>query len=142
MTTSSQPTILSNKSIDDLLNNLTIDLSDTTTVTGSSSDYLYSHNSNTMSTITLSPSITSIGAVGGTYSIGSVSSVGNSINTVSIDSSSFTFHMPEEWVDSFPAWSRVEDMCKKYPGLEIALRNFQTVYQLVKDDYDNPTPKK
>ena len=31
---------------------------------------------------------------------------------------------------------------KKYPALEIALRNFKTVYQLVKDDYDNPTPKK
>jgi len=50
--------------------------------------------------------------------------------------------MSAEWVDCFPEWHRVEDMCKKYPGLEIAFRNFQTVYQLVKDDYDNPTPKK
>jgi len=33
-------------------------------------------------------------------------------------------------------------MCKKYPGLEIALRNFRTVYTLVKDDYDNPKVKK
>ena len=43
-----------------------------------------------------------------------------------------------EFVDSFPDWQRVQDMCKKYPGLEIALRNFRTVYTLVKDDYDNP----
>jgi hypothetical protein len=138
MSNSSQPTTLSNSSIDEFLKNLTIDLSDTTTVTGSSiSDYSY-NNSNTISTITLGPSITS---VGGSYSIGNISSVGSGTDTISINSS-FTFNLPEEWVDSFPDWHRVEDMCKKYPGLEIALRNFQTVYQLVKDDYDNPTPKK
>ena len=132
MSNSSQQAI----SLDDFLKDLTIDLSDTTTVTGSSvSDYSYSYNSNTMSTITLSPSITN---VGGTYSIGSISSV----NTINIDNSSFTFNLPEEWIDTFPEWYRVENMCKKYPALEIALRNFKTVYQLVKDDYDNPTPKK
>ena len=120
-------------SLDDFLKDLTIDLSDTTTITsGSASDYSYTYDSNTMSTITLSPTITTIGAVG--------SSAG--VNTISIDTSSFTFHMPKEWIDSFPDWHRVESMCKKSPGLEIALRNFQTVYQLVKDDYDNPTPKK
>jgi hypothetical protein len=53
----------------------------------------------------------------------------------------FSWGDPEEWVDSFPDWQRVQDMCKKYPGLEIALRNFRTVYTLVKDDYDNPKDK-
>jgi hypothetical protein len=137
MSNSSQQAI----SLDDFLKDLTIDLSDTTTVTGSSvSDYSYSYDSSTMSTITLSPPITSISnGAGGTYtSINGIST----INTVSIDTSSFTFNLPKEWIDCFPDWHRVEDMCKKYPGLEIALRNFQTVYQLVKDDYDNPTPKK
>jgi hypothetical protein len=136
MSNSSQQAI----SLDDFLKDLTIDLSDTT-VTGSSvSDYSYSYDSSTMSTITLSPPITSISnGAGGTYtSINGIST----INTVSIDTSSFTFNLPKEWIDCFPDWHRVEDMCKKYPGLEIALRNFQTVYQLVKDDYDNPTPKK
>jgi hypothetical protein len=129
---SSQSTV----SLDDFLKDITIDLSDTTTVTGNS-DYSYNYNSNTISTITLP--ITVNGGSSGTYTtINNLSG----IDTVSIDNSSFTFHMPEEWVDCFPAWARVEDMCKKYPGLEIALRNFQTVYQLVKDDYDNPTPKK
>jgi len=46
-----------------------------------------------------------------------------------------------EFVDSFPDWQRVQDMCKQYPGLEIALRNLQTIYTLVKDDYDNPKDK-
>ena len=121
-------------SLDDLLKDITIDLSEpATTVTGSMSDYSYSYDSNTMSTITISPQ----------YNLNTTIGNSSSINTISIDSSSlFTYNMPKEWIDCFPEWRRVEDMCKQYPGLEIAFRNFQTVYQLVKDDYDNPTPKK
>ena len=119
-------------SLDDLLKDITIDLSEPTTVTGSMSDYSYSSDSTTMSTITISPQ----------YNF-NTTFANSSINTISIDSSSlFTYNMPKEWIDCFPEWRRVEDMCKQYPGLEIAFRNFQTVYQLVKDDYDNPTPKK
>ena len=128
-------------SLDDLLNDITIDLSDGITTTGAvgASEYSYVYDTNNMSTITLSPTITVNSGAAGTYTtINSLSG----IDTVTIDNSSFTFHMPKEWVDCFPDWDRVEDMCKKYPGLEIAFRNFQTVYQLVKDDYDNPTPKK
>ena len=119
-------------SLDDLLKDITIDLSESaTTITGSISDYSYSSDSTTMSTITISPQ----------YNFNT--SFANSISTVSIDTSSlFTYNMPKEWIDRFPEWTKVNDMCKKYPGLEIAFRNFQTVYQLVKDDYDNPTPKK
>jgi hypothetical protein len=56
--------------------------------------------------------------------------------------SNFNWGPPQEWVDSFPEWQRIQDMCSKYPGLEIALRNFRTIYTLVKDDYDNPKDKK
>ena len=120
-------------SLDDLLKDITIDLSEpTTTITGSMSDYSYSSDSTTMSTITISPQ----------YNF-NTTFANSSVNTISIDSRSlFTYNMPKEWIDCFPEWRRVEDMCKEYPGLEIAFRNFQTVYQLVKDDYDNPTPKK
>jgi hypothetical protein len=90
-----------------------------------------------MSTITIGP----ITAAGSTYTIGSMSA-SPTISTVSIDNSQFSWNLSKEWVDAFPDWSRVKDMCKQYPGLEIALRNFRTVYELVKDDYDNPTPKK
>jgi hypothetical protein len=44
--------------------------------------------------------------------------------------------IPKEWVDSFPDWNKVQDMIEKYPGLKIALQNFETIYKLVKDDYD------
>ena len=120
-------------SLDDLLKDITIDLSEpTTTITGSMSDYSYTSIGTTMSTITISPQ----------YNF-NTTFANSSVNTISIDSSSlFTYNMPKEWIDCFPEWRRVEDMCKEYPGLEIAFRNFQTVYQLVKDDYDNPTPKK
>ena len=103
------------------------------TITITSSDYSY--NSHDFGTITL-PS--SVGAAQSVYTVGS----GITINDIDITTDQFTFNFPEEWVDSFPEWDRVKDMCEKYPGLEIAFRNFQTVYQLVKDDYDNPTPKK
>jgi hypothetical protein len=74
----------------------------------------------------------STGAVG-TYTI-------TSSDTITFNSDEYKFNWgdAEEFVDAFPDWQRVQDMCKKYPGLEIALRNFQTVYTLVKDDYDNP----
>lgn len=44
----------------------------------------------------------------------------------------------EEWRDRFPDWYRVQDMCTKYPALDIALRNLRTIYDLVKSDYDAP----
>jgi hypothetical protein len=50
--------------------------------------------------------------------------------------------MPQEFVDSFPEWARVEKMCEEYPGLKIAFEKFKTVYKLVKDDYDTPKDKR
>ncbi len=81
-----------------------------------------------MNTITLT------GAAGSVYTIGSGGA--GDIGTT------FNWKMPEEFIDSFPDWDRVQQMCEQYPGLEIALRNFQTIYTLVKDDYDNPKDKK
>lgn len=125
MSDSSQP----QTSLDNFLKNITIDLSDTNISTVTNSIYSYDTTS-TMSTITtFTPSTSYV-------------TMGSGIDTMSVGSSAFTFNLPKEWIDSFPEWNRVEDMCKKYPGLEIALRNFQTVYQLIKDDYDNPVPKK
>lgn len=61
------------------------------------------------------------------------------ITTGAVDSNYISsWELPQEWVNAFPDWEKVEDMCKHYPGLEIALRNFKTVYALVKDDYDTP----
>lgn len=124
MSTSSQPEIYS-VTLDD-----TIKFSDTITLTSPSvtSNVTWAGSSGTYSTVS--------GFNGSSYTIGPITTV----DTISIDTS--TFKLPVEWESCFPAWHRVEDMCKQYPALEIALRNFRTVYELVKDDYDNPTPKK
>jgi len=50
--------------------------------------------------------------------------------------------VPKEWVDSFPDWDKVQDMIEKYPGLKIALQNFETIYKLVKDDHDTTEDQK
>ena len=96
-------------------------LSDTITLTGGTSNYSYS----TGSTITISNGGYTIGASGA----GTISS---------INSSQFNWKMPEEFVDAFPDYNRIEKMCKEYPGLAIAFEKFKTVYNLVKDHYDTP----
>jgi hypothetical protein len=50
--------------------------------------------------------------------------------------------LPEEWVNQFPDFDRVQKMCEEYPGLKIALEKFKTVYKLVKDHYDTPEDKR
>ena len=72
----------------------------------------------------------------------SITSGGSGYTTVSDNSFTFNWTSSEEFVDSFPDWDRIKKMCDKYPSLEIALKNFETIYSLVKDDYDNPVPKK
>ena len=42
----------------------------------------------------------------------------------------------QEWIDAFPEWSTVQEMTKIYPAIENALKNLQTTYALVKDDYE------
>ena len=74
------------------------------------------------------------GAAGSSYHIGSS-------DTITLDTSNI-WNSPREWDNSFPEWDRIQEMCKHYPSLEIALRNFKVIYELVKDDYDNPVPKK
>jgi len=74
-----------------------------------------------------------------TYSTGSVTiASGASISIADIKVSDFTWKMPEEFVDSFPDYDRVQKMCEEYPGLKIAYEKFVTTYKLVKDHYDTP----
>jgi hypothetical protein len=99
-------------------------LSDTITLTGSTGNYSYS----TGSTVTIS---------NGGYSIGN-SGIGGAGTISSIGATQFNWKMPEEFVDAFPDYDRIEKMCKEYPGLAIAFEKFKTVYNLVKDHYDTP----
>jgi len=59
-----------------------------------------------------------------------------------IDTSSFTISFPEEWVNCFPDFKRIEKMCEEYPGLKIAYEKFVTTYKLVTDHYDTPKDKR
>ena len=106
---------------------ITTILPDTITLTGS--------NYYNMS----SSGVVSIGGSGssGTYTIGSGTVSLNDINT-----STFTWKAPEEFVDAFPDYDRVQKMCNQYPGLKIAYEKFATTYNIVKDDYDHPKDKK
>jgi hypothetical protein len=131
---------MSDKSKRDLIDSILQDSMISTGATGSDvytitlDNSVFSSNLSYDNTIT----ITSAGAQP-SYSIGASPSY---TITDSTGYSDFNWGVPLEWVDSFPEWQRVQDMCSKYPGLEIALRNFRTVYALVKDDYDNPKDKK
>jgi hypothetical protein len=60
----------------------------------------------------------------------------------SIDTSAFTINFPEEWVNCFPDFKRIEKMCEEYPGLKVAYEKFVTTYKLVTDHYDTPKDKR
>jgi hypothetical protein len=126
VTTSSLPQIYSTTLDSSSFANLqTIQIQALTTadisiLTGSSGSYTYTVPPTSGSTVTVNTSGTS---------------------STSFGTTSYIWKTPEEFEDSFPAWDRIQKMCKKYPGLEIALEKFKTTYYLVKDDYDNPKQK-
>ena len=108
-------------------------LTDTITISGGSADAF---------TITIPPDLytnTSYVMASNMYNSNTTYTIAGGTGSSDV---SFNWGPPEPWLDSFPDWDRVQNMCKKYPGLEIAFKNFKTFYELVKDDYDNPTPKK
>ena len=90
----------------------------------------------------------STGALGGSYStISSLTTgqltainVGSGLNGT--DYTTFAFNTPEDWVDQFPDWNRVQKMCEEYPGLKIVFEKFKTTYKLVKDHYDTPADQR
>ena len=74
------------------------------------------------------------GISSGVYSLGPSVSIG----TISIGDLTQEYQISEEWVNCFPEFSRIQEMCKQYPGLKIAYDKFVTTYKLVRDDYDTP----
>jgi len=80
-----------------------------------------------------------IGGSSGTISIGAISG-GSTISSSA--GSNFIWKTPEEFVDSLPAFDRIQKMCEQYPGFKIAFEKFKTTYYLIKDDYDTPEDKR
>ena len=106
-------------------------LSDTITLTSDTgSSYYY----NTGAGAVGSSGTVSISGSSGGFTIAS----GSTVTLNDINTTSFNWKMPEEFVDAFPDYNRIEKMCKEYPGLAIAFEKFKTVYNLVKDHYDTP----
>lgn len=64
------------------------------------------------------------------------------IGALGTDYISATWPQQQEFVDTWPSWYRMKDMASKYPAIKKALENLSIVYTMVKDDYDNPTPKR
>ena len=74
----------------------------------------------------------------GGYGSGSITY--NSMETIDLSKietfTSFTNFYKDEFDGRFPDFERVQEMCKDYPGLEIAYRKFKEVYKMVKEDFD------
>lgn len=121
------------------ISSITFDSLDTITlnssITSSPWDTCGSYTISTSSIPTTTYSYTSGATVGG-LSAAQICS----ISTLSV--SDIKINWPEEWVNCFPEWGRIEKMCEEYPGLRIAFEKFKTVYTLVKDDYDTPKDKR
>jgi hypothetical protein len=47
-----------------------------------------------------------------------------------------------DWVDTWPDFNKVKNMRVKYPALDKAMDKVISIYNMVKDDYDSPVPKK
>ena len=121
-------------------------------ITSSDSDNTITISSDTSSSgVSSSYYVTGVGATGSsmdtitltggssTYTISGGAGTGVIAQDItSINGSAFTWKMPEEFVDAFPDYDRIQDMCKQYPGLKIAYEKFVTTYKLIRDDYDTP----
>jgi len=121
-----------------------INLSYNNTMAG---DYAYTYNTDgDVITLTGAAGITTLNNPSATYTIPALTtSQISQLQSIQIDQytgGDWGTVWNQEWQHRFPDWSRVQDMCVKYPGLKIAFDNFKTFYEMCKDDYDNPTPKK
>lgn len=115
MTTSSQQPDYSTISSsvltsDDAVDTITISSSGTYYAT----DYSFNHN---IGTITLTGTRDTI-------------SFPSNFDNISIGS-----YFPQEFVNSFPDWDKIEEMRKEYPALDIAMKKFEEVYKMVEDDW-------
>lgn len=105
----------------------TMVMSDTITLSNTGSNYFYNTGAG-------------MGATGNTGSF-TIANGGTMTGNITIDPSTFNWK-DDEWVNAFPQWARIQEMCEQYPGLKIAFEKFKTTYKLVKDDYDHPKDKK
>jgi len=99
------------------------------------SDNIVTWDTSNIPALTTSDIITLTGTPYGSGSI-TYSNI-ETIDLSKIDTfTSFTNFYKDEFDGRFPDYDRVQEMCKEYPGLEIAYKKFKEVYKMVKEDYD------
>lgn len=110
----------------------TITLNDTTTI--NSDDIVFSWSNENIPALSTSDVITLTGSpITSSYTTSTI----ETIDLSGIESfTSFTDFYKEEFDGRFPDYDRVQQMCKEYPGLDIAYRKFKEVYKMVKEDFD------
>ena len=52
-----------------------------------------------------------------TLTTAQISTLSPSISSISIDTSGYQINFPEEWVNCFPEFARIEKMCEEYLSL-------------------------
>ena len=118
---------------------------DTITLRDYSSNYTAGYNYGSLGNTMAGNSYTT--ASGLTY-VNTVSPITTSqigaIGTVDISTLlNRNWHMnPIEWIDTWPDFNRMKNMRDKYPALDKAMEKVISIYNMVKDDYDSPVPKK
>ena len=140
--TANLPNLTEYKDINDFI--ISVDGSDINLSYNNTMAGEYNYASDTI-TLTGAAGTTSLNYPTGTYTIPALTtSQISQLQTIQIDqyAGDWGNYLNQEWQHRFPDWSRVQDMCSKYPGLKIAFDNFKTFYEMCKDDYDNPTPKR
>jgi hypothetical protein len=65
----------------------------------------------------------------------------NSIDVSTLLNGNWTLNHVD-WVDAWPDFNKMKKMRDKYPALDKAMEKVVSIYNMVKDDYDNPVPKK
>jgi hypothetical protein len=124
--------------------------SDTITFRDYASNYSHNHGNfgNTMAgnAYTTASGLTYVNTVDtvtlNTSQISSFSQI-SAIGTLDIRTLNTNWYVPPvEWVDNWPDFIKVKKMRDKYPALDKAMEKAISIYNMVKDDYDNPVPKK
>jgi len=119
--------------------------SDTITFRDYASNYIHGTNYGSLGTGMTGNSYTSSSGLTYVNTIGplttdSIAAIGT-IDISTLLNTSWTLNRVE-WVDMWPDFNKVKNMRDKYPALDKAMDKVVSIYNMVKDDYDSPVPKK
>ena len=118
---------------------------DTITLQDYSSNYTAGYNYGSFGSTMAGNAYTTASGLTYTNTIGplttdSIAAIGT-IDISTLLNTSWTLNRVE-WVDVWPDFNKVKNMRDKYPALDKAMDKVVSIYNMVKDDYDNPVPKK